>query len=105
MSLADKPLISTAALTLFIAAFFMVAGIFRVVAALAIRFPQWGWTLLNGGVTFLLGALIYRHFPESAIWVIGTLVGVDMLFNGVTWVMLALELRNLCQSEERAAAE
>jgi uncharacterized membrane protein HdeD (DUF308 family) len=86
---------SAAALTLFIAAFCIVAGIFRTVAALAIRFPYWGWSLLNGMITFLLGVIIYRQFPASAIWVLGLLVGLEMLFHGWTWIMLSLAIKKI----------
>jgi uncharacterized membrane protein HdeD (DUF308 family) len=86
---------STAAITLFIAASFMVAGAFRIVAALLWQFPQWGWTLLSGLITFLAGFMIYRHFPGSAMWVIGLLIGIEMLFHGLNWLMLGLAIRRL----------
>lgn len=82
------------AATLVLASFFIVLGSFRLVAALTFRFPQWGWVLLNGAVTLLLGVIIFRHFPSSAPWVIGLLVGVEMLFYGWTWIMLSLALRD-----------
>jgi uncharacterized membrane protein HdeD (DUF308 family) len=64
-------------------------------AAMVLRFPQWGWTLLNGCVTFLLGLAIYRHFPLDAVWVLGLLVGVELLFSGSTWIMLSLAIRKI----------
>jgi uncharacterized membrane protein HdeD (DUF308 family) len=102
MLIMDAPLESTAMLTLFIAAFFIVVGVFRIVASLMIKFPQWGWALLNGVITLLAGIIIYKHFPETALWVIGLLVGLDMLFNGFTWIMLALTIRRIPASEETA---
>jgi uncharacterized membrane protein HdeD (DUF308 family) len=91
----DTPVASTLAATMLIAAFFIVVGAYRMLAAMIVRFPQWGWALLNGVVTFILGMIIYRHFPSSAVWVLGILVGVELLFNGWTWIMLALAVRNL----------
>lgn len=94
----DKPIASTAALTLFLAGFAIIIGIFRVVAALTIRFPQWGWALLNGAVTTMFGLLVYRMFPEDpsgVLWIIGFLVGFELLLNGWTWIMLAVGLHNL----------
>ena len=91
----DKPLQVGVAMTLFIAAFCIVAGVFRVVAALTVRYPYWGWSLLNGMITFLLGVVIYRQFPESAIWVLGLLVGLEMLFHGWTWIMLSLAIKKI----------
>ena len=84
-------------MTLFIAAFFIVAGGFRIVAAWSVRFPYWGWALLNGIVTFLLGVIIYRlyNFPRRRSGFIGLLVGIEMLFHGWTWIMLSLAIRRI----------
>jgi uncharacterized membrane protein HdeD (DUF308 family) len=95
LTITDRPGASAALMTSFVAAFFIIAGVFRVVAALILRFTHWGWALLNGAVTFLCGVVIYRHFPESALWVIGLLVGLEMLFYGWSWIMLALAIRRI----------
>jgi len=89
----DAPAESAAALTLVIAVFLIVGGILRIVAALTQRFHDWGWVLLNGAVSLFLGMLIYRQWPLSGLWVIGLFVGIDMIFNGWTWVMLSIGLR------------
>ena len=94
MMMTDAPLESQAVLTMFVAALLIVVGSFRIVAAFSLRFPQWGWAAVNGVITVILGLVIYRHFPESSIWVLGILVGVEMILNGFSWVMLALDLRN-----------
>jgi uncharacterized membrane protein HdeD (DUF308 family) len=91
----EEPIRAAATLTAFIAAFFIVAGAFRIIAALSVRFPLWGWALLNGIVTFLLGVVIYRNFPQNIFWVIGLLVGIEMLFHGWTWIMLSLAIRRI----------
>ena len=95
MVIRDVPLESVAILTLFIAAAFIVIGIFRIVVSLTERFPQWGWSLLNGIVTMVAGLIIYDAFPSSSLWVIGLLVGLELLFNGWTWIMLSLTMRAL----------
>lgn len=91
----DTPIASTVSLTLFIAALFMVIGIMRSVAALALRFPQWGWALLSGLLTTLVGLVIYKNLPETAFWAIGTLVGIELLLGGWFWVMLGIALWRL----------
>jgi uncharacterized membrane protein HdeD (DUF308 family) len=91
----ERPGAAAIVMTLFIAATFIVLGAFRIVSSLAIRFPQWGWVLLNGIITLLLGVIIYRHFPESALWVIGLLVGIELLFNGWSWIMLSLAISRI----------
>lgn len=91
----EDPAVSSFAITVFIAVSFVVMGIFRTIAALTLRFPQWGWALLNGVVTLLAGVVIYKQLPNDALWVIGLLVGLEMLFNGWTWIMLAIAIRRI----------
>ena len=100
MAIRDAPADSVAMLTWFTAAFFIVAGIFRIVVSLMERFPQWGWVFLNGVVTLVAGLIIYDTFPASALWLIGLLLGLDLLMNGWSWVMLAMFLRKLPEEEE-----
>lgn len=90
-----NPQAGAEALTLMIAAFLSVSGAFRVVAALAGRPPHWGWLLINGVLGVLLGGLIWGQWPLSGTWVIGLFVGIEMIFNGWSLVMLALAARNL----------
>jgi hypothetical protein len=66
-----RPLAAAAGLTLMLAALFMVCGVFRIVAALSHRFHGWGWVLLNGVVSLVLGVLIWQEWPEASFWVIG----------------------------------
>ncbi len=95
MQIAETPVKADLVMAVFVAGFFIVAGAFRAVSALVVRFPHWGWALLNGAVTFLCGVVIYRHFPECALWVVGLLVGLEMLLNGWSWIMLSLAIRRI----------
>jgi len=91
----DQPESAAVQLTLLIAIFLMVGGIFRLIAAISERFAGWGWVALNGVVTFFLGLLIYKQWPASSLWVIGLFIGIDLIFNGWTWIMLSLGVRRL----------
>ncbi len=100
--IAERPGASTLAMTMIVAVSFIVLGIFRAVGALVLRFPHWGWVLLNGVISLIAGLVIFRHFPESALWVIGLLVGIEMLFHGWSWIILALAIRKLPDAPGRA---
>lgn len=91
----DTPVASTVSLTLVVAAMFIVVGIMRSIAALVLRFPQWGWSLLSGALTTLVGVVIYKSLPETALWAIGTLVGIQLVLDGWYWIMLAVAVRQL----------
>ena len=73
----------------------IVGGIFRVIAALSHRFPGWEWVLLNGGISLMLGLLIYKQWPQSGLWFIGLYIGIEMIFNGWAWIALAIGIRKL----------
>jgi uncharacterized membrane protein HdeD (DUF308 family) len=90
-----NPAQSALLLTLIIAMFLVFEGVFRIVASLAARYPHWGWVLLNGVISLLLGILIWRQWPVSGLWVIGLFVGIEMLFNGWSLVMLSFAARNM----------
>jgi uncharacterized membrane protein HdeD (DUF308 family) len=84
-----------AALTLLLATFLMVGGIFKIVTAVTYRFAAWAWPLLSGIIDLVLGILIWLEWPASAFWVIGLFVGINMIFRGINWIGLGLSLRSL----------
>lgn len=98
------PMASALALTLLLAAFFLAGGLFRGIAALSLRFPNWGWALTSGIVSVLFGLLLMMEWPESGLWFIGMYIGIDMVFNGWGWIMLALAVRP-AQNGNLAAAQ
>jgi uncharacterized membrane protein HdeD (DUF308 family) len=85
-------------LTLLIAVFLMIGGIFRILAALTVRFHHWIWVLLNGVISLLLGIMIWSQWPLSGLWVIGLFIGIDMIFYGWSLIMLAMAVRSLPSS-------
>ena len=91
----ERPLGGLAALTLLVASFLLVGGIFKIVAATSYRFAHWGWPLLGGVIDVVLGLLIWRQYPESALWVIGLFLGINLIFRGADWIGLGLAIRSL----------
>jgi len=78
------------ALTILLAAYFTVDGIFNIIAAIQNRasVPGWPMLLINGIVSLILGGLIYFELPGTAAWAIGLLYGINMLFTGVTFLTM-----------------
>ncbi|MGP0069380.1 MAG: HdeD family acid-resistance protein [Isosphaeraceae bacterium] len=83
------------AMTLLLACGLMVSGLFRIIGSLMYKFPYWGWTLAGGAINLLLGIYIYSQWPLDSFFVLGLFVGVDLIFTGWTWVMLALAIKNV----------
>jgi uncharacterized membrane protein HdeD (DUF308 family) len=90
----EHPVRAAEVLTLVLAAGFLVGGLLRALFSVVVRFPSWQWVMLNGLVDLLLGAFILNGWPESSLWVIGLFVGIDLLFHGWSWVVLALTARS-----------
>lgn len=88
-----KPIPSALSLTMLIGSLFVVSGLFKIFASIIIRFEEWGWILLSGILSLLLGVLVLAEWPESSLWVIGLFVGIDLIFYGWTWVILSLAAR------------
>jgi uncharacterized membrane protein HdeD (DUF308 family) len=86
----EYPLRVAVGLTALIAVCFLVGGAMRIVFALMEDFPGRGWVLVNGFIELLLGIAIWRQWPEASLWVIGLFVGIDLIFNGWSWVILGL---------------
>jgi uncharacterized membrane protein HdeD (DUF308 family) len=88
-----RPVESAVMLTLLLAGFFLVNGLFRLVVAPVLRMRNWGWVMASGIISVLLGIGIWAQWPVSGLWVIGAFVGIEMVVYGVSLVMLGLALR------------
>ncbi len=88
--------IGVAALTLLLIGFFVVQGVIDIFVYLTTpKIRGSGWVLFDGVITLILGLFIWRHWPSGSLWVIGTLVGINMLVTGFTRLMLTLAVRRL----------
>jgi len=90
------PLLGLASFTLALAFFFVAEGVVDLIAYFQNRSSEGsGWILFDGIVTLILGILVWRHWPSTSGWVIGTLVGISLLMTGTTRLMLSLAARRL----------
>ncbi len=90
------PLGGLLALTLLLACFLLVYGVFALILAFRMRpAPGWGWVLFDAIVTILLGALIYIHWPLNTAWVVGTLFGISFIVSGFTRLMVSMAVRKI----------
>ena len=92
-----RPGQAAVSLTLLIGSFMLIGGIFKIAAGLANKIPNWGWVLLSGTLSTVLGLFIWSDIQEFTPFLLGTLLGVDMLFNGWMWVALSLTLKRVTQ--------
>ena len=79
----SRPGMALATLTLVLAVYFFVHGVFEIIWAFRLRpIKGWGWTLFSGVAALALGIMIWRQFPMSGMWAVGTLAGIHMIFGG-----------------------
>jgi uncharacterized membrane protein HdeD (DUF308 family) len=90
------PLLGVVSLTLLLGIFLVIEGIVEIVLYFNMRgAANAGWVLFDGIVTLILGFLIWRRWPSSSVWVIGTLVGISLIFSGISRFMLSSAVRRV----------
>ena len=77
------PYIGAESVTIVLASFFFVGGLFRAIGYAMAKFPRWGWAVFSGIVSVALGVMLLVQFPTSSVWFIGFAIGVDLVFDGV----------------------
>jgi len=92
--LLSRPGVGLAALTAAITVYLFLEGILEFVLSYMLRpLPGAGWLLLDGIVTLALAVFVVSTWSSSQSWLLGTLVGISMLFSGVTRLMLSVAVR------------
>jgi uncharacterized membrane protein HdeD (DUF308 family) len=92
------PVRGALSLTLLLIIFFLIEGIASIMFAVEYRSKlpaRWGWMVASGVVDLILAGLIFAQFPSSALWAIGLLLGINLVFGGTTLIVLALDARKL----------
>jgi uncharacterized membrane protein HdeD (DUF308 family) len=93
------PLDGLFVLTLVLAYYLFFEGIVEIIQFFQLR-PRHGagWLLVDGIITFVLAVMIWRSWPASTVWVIGTLVGISMVFSGFSRLMLSLAAKRILKN-------
>jgi uncharacterized membrane protein HdeD (DUF308 family) len=88
------PLAGLIGLTAILGAYLLIKGIFELISGFFLRvLPGGGWLLFDGVINLILGIIIWRQFPYAANWIVGTLLGIAILFSGISRLALALAAR------------
>lgn len=96
-----NPIAGLLALTMTVLAYFIVSGIFKIILAIRTEnLPQRGWVTFSGILSLVLAIYIGAQFPVSAMWLIGMLFGIEMIFSGWAFVMIAMAARRAARAGE-----
>lgn len=96
LALLARPLAGIVTLTIVLAAYLLAGGVFRIFQSFAFRAAipgAWLWVLISGIVDVALAFIIMTGLPGTAVWVIGLLVGINLLMLGLAIVMISLAVR------------
>jgi uncharacterized membrane protein HdeD (DUF308 family) len=92
--LMDDPLPGAVVVTILVAAALIIGGILRIVIGVRHRhMPGWGLMLAGGVISLVVGVMLYLMLPWSGLWVVGTLIAVELIMHGVSWIQFGLTLR------------
>jgi uncharacterized membrane protein HdeD (DUF308 family) len=95
------PLTGMLTLTIALGAFFFVAGVLKIINAFRIRpSSTWGWVLFSGLMSLFLSFLIMAGMPLTALWVVGLIVGIDLVFSGLAMFMITLAVRKAFSNKQ-----
>jgi len=101
-ALAFFPIAGVAALTLMLGTLLLIQAAMLTAIAFQLKPVEgWGWFLADAATSLLLSVLIFAKWPSSAIWTIGTLVGVSVLMSGISRIMIATKIRSGAATMER----
>ena len=89
------PLAGAASLTLILASFLIVTGLFRAIGAGTLKLPRWGWSVFSGIVSVVLGIMLLAQMPVSSVWFIGFAIGVDLICDGASLIGFATAIHSL----------
>ena len=95
--LLTRPVQGTLTLTIVVGAYFLAEGVATIMYALEHRrelSERWSWLLVSGLMDILIAGIIISGLPGSALWAVGLLVGINMVFGGATLIGMALAARN-----------
>jgi uncharacterized membrane protein HdeD (DUF308 family) len=91
-----EPVRGSVLLTILLLFALAISGILRITMAIRHREVRGWWLLLLGGLISIgLAALLYLSLPWSGLWVLGTLIGVELLVQGFSWTSLGFTLRRM----------
>src|SRR5215510_12245558 len=105
----SHPVSGAVGITLMVGTILIAAGIYRSIASIVMQFPNWGWSLLSGIVSLVLGYMLLSNWQSASLWFLGLYIGIDLIIHGLAWIMFSLRIHSLAttldisETDRRAA--
>jgi uncharacterized membrane protein HdeD (DUF308 family) len=89
-----RPGVGLASLTVVLAIYLIARGLLELYLAVRLRpITGSGWLMVSGLLAIALAIMIYMAWPSAALWVVGTLVGISLIFSGITRLAMSMAVR------------
>ena len=92
-----RPVAGLSAVGLLLGGFFLVSGLFRGITAVADRYERWGFDLAYGLLAIGLGVIVFAGWPLTSLWLVGALIGAELILRGVAIMGVSLTVRRELQ--------
>lgn len=96
-----RPMLTLATLTLFVAAWFLALGVWRLLAGIRFEDGRW-WNIFGAVVAIALGVMLMAKWPLSSTYAIGVLVGIEILFSGIMMLTVGSAMRGVAKDVQEA---
>ena len=98
-----NPLAAILSLTLMIAIIFLSSGAFKAAFSFSLRGTAFFWPVLISGIaSVVLGIMVLSNFPQSAAVMLGILLAIELISNGVSMIAFALFAKDLPENANSA---
>jgi len=89
------PVAGVLTLTMMMTLFFAFEGIIKIYLAMMMRpLPHWNYVLFSGITALIFAVLILIFWSETAHWLLGLFLGINMIMLGVSMVKMSLRNRD-----------
>ncbi len=88
-----RPVAGLAAVSLMLGGYFLASGLFRGITAVADRYERWGFDVFYAVVAIALGIAVFSGWPVTSLWLVGALVGAELIARGIAIMGVSLALR------------
>jgi uncharacterized membrane protein HdeD (DUF308 family) len=97
-----QPFVAAAVFTLALGMAMLATGFVRIYFGFRMAKTMRGFVILAGAVTSLVGLMIILGWPANSLFILGILLGLDLLFWGFGWIAFGLRLRAHAHHNRRA---
>ncbi len=89
------PVLASTLITALLGWTLVVIGIFRLPMAISLHGHKgWVFMLISSLIALGLGCIILMQWPLSSLWVIGLFISIELLVNGLSYMIIAIAKRN-----------